>query len=100
MRAVLAPPGVAGCQSVALPATSSAPNATNVPPSAAIAASAPGEAADQVAPPSVDVRNWYPARPEPVSVAPDADTVTRSAFCHSSDPPLLGGPGGGGRSIP
>src|SRR5690349_5649036 len=99
MRAVLAPPGVAGCQSDALPATSSAWNSTSVSPSAEIAASAPGEAAGQVAPPSVDVRNWYPAWPAPVSVAPDADSVTRSAFCHSSYPPLMVGPDGAVRSI-
>ena len=60
----------------------------------------PRFAADQFAPPSVDVSCSYPAIPEPgASVDPDAETVTDATFFHALDPPITAGSVGGAVSM-
>src|SRR5690348_11757610 len=89
-------PGVAGAHADWLPAPSTARNWPSVEPCAEIVGGGPEGADDHVCPPSVDVRYWYPASPEPPeSVEPDAEMPTDATDCQARDPPLTMGAVGG-----
>ena len=83
-------------QAEALPSASSDRNSTSVAPSAEIVAAAPAVGADQVLPPSAEVRYSYPAKPDPASAGvPVGWTVTEAAFAQAPEPPMSTGSAGG-----
>src|SRR5947208_16854571 len=70
---VEAAPATAGVQAEPFPALSVVRNWTSVCPSDETVTLVPAAGADQVEPPSVEVRCWMPAKPEPpLSVPPAA----------------------------
>src|SRR5205814_5085005 len=67
-------------------------NSTSVSPSAATTSAAPATGADQVAPPSVELRYSNPATPEPrASTLPDAINVVPAMFSQPAVAPATKG---------
>ena len=90
---------VAGVHADVLPATSTLRSCTHVLASAETVSLGPLVAALHVVPPSVEVRYWYPERPEPpVSVEPLAVTVAEAAVDQAAEPPATVGAEGAVRS--
>src|SRR5215831_13612674 len=100
MRTVFVAPALAGVQADTLPALSVLRNCTSVWPSALTVSLVPAVGADQVRPPSVEVRSCRPAKPEPpVSLPPVAEIVIEATFCQVVAPPETVGATGVVRSM-
>src|SRR5207245_4714128 len=99
-RTVLPEPLVDGVQAERLPAPSTPRYCTSVSPSAVTAGARPVAGTDQLVPPLVDVRYWYPLRPAPpASVDPPAVIVVEAALRQISEPPVTVGAVGRVRSM-
>src|SRR5262249_35263337 len=80
-----------GPQAETLPSTSTPRNWTSVWPSAVTVADDPADGSVQLAPPSVEVRTSYPAKPAAASAEAEAATVTDATLCQAGDPPETDG---------